>query len=472
MDNEGMNKRAKRISSSPSVSSMVGNDGDDDRILKLPDTLILHILSFLPTEEVVRTCILSKRWKLIWYSVPTIFFSNNVNLSSTMDTAKLMEWEHGLEKFYNYVDKYLEHRKKGMYFMGNSVVTSFKLEMKGSYQTSKDEFLDKWLAFAAENKVTEIYLTILELNWVQLDASHFNFPSLKTLSMETVKNSDIVEHGEAFKFLLGCPSLEKLQVQNYFFLRSDEMALRLQSLSLKFLELKDTVYDELQVEAINLESLVLCGASVHNINLSACKKIRNLSFYDTSYHCKPSLNALISQIPLLENLTLVTKEKYKDHVKISGQQLKSFNFMNCYFGPCNITIGTAPEFEYFCYEGYIDLSISIKPSNSLSGKIVIFEGDNDGYEDYDANWFTDMSNFLLNLNCSWNTFSLHVEKYESLIWPEKLKRICRGSPLLNWKHLKVYTNYSNPEIISDLKESLLWLSPSLQTLSINKKHIF
>uniref|UniRef100_A0A803PZR3 F-box domain-containing protein n=1 Tax=Cannabis sativa TaxID=3483 RepID=A0A803PZR3_CANSA len=308
MDNEGMNKRAKRISSSPSVSSMVGNDGDDDRILKLPDTLILHILSFLPTEEVVRTCILSKRWKLIWYSVPTIFFSNNVNLSSTMDTAKLMEWEHGLEKFYNYVDKYLEHRKKA-----ENKVTEMYLCIGQAYITGH-HFMGPFYCIP---KINARYLTILELNWVQLDASHFNFPSLKTLSMETVKNSDIVEHGEAFKFLLGCPSLEKLQVQNYFFLRSDEMALRLQSLSLKFLELKDTVYDELQVEAINLESLVLCGSSVHNINLSACKKIRNLSFYDTSYHCKPSLNALISQIPLLENLTLVTKEKYKDHVKIS-----------------------------------------------------------------------------------------------------------------------------------------------------------
>uniref|UniRef100_A0A803R4K9 F-box domain-containing protein n=1 Tax=Cannabis sativa TaxID=3483 RepID=A0A803R4K9_CANSA len=64
MDNEGVKKRAKTTSSS---SSMVAGD-DDDRISKLPDSVIIHILSFLPTEDVVQTCILSKRWKLIWLS--------------------------------------------------------------------------------------------------------------------------------------------------------------------------------------------------------------------------------------------------------------------------------------------------------------------------------------------------------------------------------------------------------------------
>ncbi|KAE8674485.1 F-box/RNI/FBD-like domains-containing protein, putative isoform 1 [Hibiscus syriacus] len=43
-----------------------------DRISRLPDVLIQHILSFLPTKEAMTTSILSKRWLPIWTSVPII----------------------------------------------------------------------------------------------------------------------------------------------------------------------------------------------------------------------------------------------------------------------------------------------------------------------------------------------------------------------------------------------------------------
>ncbi|XP_060965762.1 FBD-associated F-box protein At4g10400-like [Cannabis sativa] len=469
----------------------------DDRFSKLPNSLIIHILSFLPTKDVVTTCLLSKRWKLIWYSVPTIFFSNNISHR----LISVVEWKHNRKKFYNYVEKYLEHRKKGMYFIVDSVITSFNLNMKGTYQRSKTHILDKWLAFAVENKIKELYLsigraynngdniesfyclpkiidnarflTILELNAVRLDTtSHlFSFPSLKTLSLERIQQSNTSkDHDVVFKFLLGCPSLEKLRLHNYEFLCGDDKP-PLQSLSLEVLELIDTEnVNGLQVEAVNLESLILSGVSVCNINLSSCEKIRNLSVNDTSDVFQLSLNALISKIPQLENFTLNTwyaYDPYDDPLRISGQWLKSFNFKNCHFEPCNITIESAPKLEYFCYEGCLDLSISIEPSNSLSGKIVISKED-DGY---DTTWYIDMMNFLLNLNCSWNTLTLHIKEYEALIWPKKLKRVCR-SPLLNWKHLRVITNDSNPERISDLKNSLMWISPSLETLFIDNKQIF
>ncbi|KAI9072975.1 hypothetical protein K1719_045067 [Acacia pycnantha] len=42
-----------------------------DRISDLPDSLLLHILSFLPAKEAIASSLLSKRWEL-WHSLPTL----------------------------------------------------------------------------------------------------------------------------------------------------------------------------------------------------------------------------------------------------------------------------------------------------------------------------------------------------------------------------------------------------------------
>ncbi|XP_057446553.1 FBD-associated F-box protein At5g56370-like isoform X2 [Lotus japonicus] len=49
-----------------------------DLISTLPEELICHILSFLPTLEAVRTCVLSKRWKTLWRSVLTLYFDDSL----------------------------------------------------------------------------------------------------------------------------------------------------------------------------------------------------------------------------------------------------------------------------------------------------------------------------------------------------------------------------------------------------------
>lgn len=45
-----------------------------DHFSVLPDHLLLHILSFLPATDVIKSSFLSRRWKSLWMHVPTIDF--------------------------------------------------------------------------------------------------------------------------------------------------------------------------------------------------------------------------------------------------------------------------------------------------------------------------------------------------------------------------------------------------------------
>ncbi|XP_062089018.1 putative F-box/FBD/LRR-repeat protein At4g13965 [Humulus lupulus] len=433
---------------------------DEDRISKLPDTVIVHILSFLPTVDVVRTCILSRRWKFMWFSVPTLSFS---------DTSADFQSPDGLEKFYKYVDDCLEHRRRIMYyFVDSNKVKEINLCLSFSCEDGVNYY---WLP---ETVVNARGLTILELEGLDLDATYsIGLPALKTLSMKNFFFLSIGKVDLVSKFLLGCPSLEKLMLD-----LGGNMGsigdLRLQSSSLKFIKIENdgSAYAvPFQVEAINLESLVLNGPIFEISNLSTCKAIRNLSLtFNSSITIKDpsSLEYLISNLPLLEDLTLENCYELKlEHIKILNQQLKSFHLKNKdakYDHGMNIIIESAPKLTTFCYEGNVNLSISTKSSNLLNGKFVI----SNLHENYDPNWFTSMMIFLLNLNCSWNIVTLHVHSDKDLILSENFKKICR-SPLLNWKHLRVITD--KPERESNLKDSLMWISPSLETLSINGKVI-
>ncbi|KAL5718462.1 hypothetical protein ACHQM5_011362 [Ranunculus cassubicifolius] len=49
----------------------------EDRLSALPDEAIYHIFSFLDMRQVVKTCLLSNKWRYLWRSTPTLSFDNN-----------------------------------------------------------------------------------------------------------------------------------------------------------------------------------------------------------------------------------------------------------------------------------------------------------------------------------------------------------------------------------------------------------
>ncbi|CAM0870857.1 unnamed protein product [Alopecurus aequalis] len=48
-----------------------------DRISALPEDLLHHVLRLLPAEEAVRTCVLARRWRGVWRSVPALRFTGS-----------------------------------------------------------------------------------------------------------------------------------------------------------------------------------------------------------------------------------------------------------------------------------------------------------------------------------------------------------------------------------------------------------
>ncbi|XP_060961230.1 F-box/LRR-repeat protein 25-like [Cannabis sativa] len=166
----------------------------EDRLSKLPDITLGHILSFLPTtNDVVRTCILSKRWKLIWYSVPKLCFCDT---STTVPEFQKLE---------NYVDNCLEHRKK----VDNKVKEYLSVDL----EPGKCENDGYYYYYCLPKTVLNLRaLTILELRGIELGYS-FGFPSLNSLSLENVRLSNNVTTDVLTKSFTDCPSLEKLSLR-------------------------------------------------------------------------------------------------------------------------------------------------------------------------------------------------------------------------------------------------------------------
>ncbi|KAM0919852.1 hypothetical protein ACQ4PT_007995 [Festuca glaucescens] len=67
-----------------------------DRISALPDDVLHHVLGFLPAQEVVRTCVLARRWRGVWRSVPALRFTG----AEGWDSA---------DRFAQFVDQLLLH---------------------------------------------------------------------------------------------------------------------------------------------------------------------------------------------------------------------------------------------------------------------------------------------------------------------------------------------------------------------------
>lgn len=75
--------RAKKVAAAPDLEPL------EDRIGALPDGILQHVLSFLPADEAVRTCVLARHWRHQWRSVRRLRINCDMP-RSTEDVAKFV----------------------------------------------------------------------------------------------------------------------------------------------------------------------------------------------------------------------------------------------------------------------------------------------------------------------------------------------------------------------------------------------
>ncbi|GMY36938.1 F-box/LRR-repeat protein At3g58900-like [Fagus crenata] len=174
----------------------------------LPDLILVHILSYLPTKDAVRTSILSKKWQYLWTSTPKLHFAEGERNERMV--------------FMNFVERALALRD-------SSKITDFSLSCDVQCDTSR---INAWIISVVKHKVQVLHMylrkfqeplalppclfTCRSLEVLKLKMFHhlklpssISFSSLKILSLWKVIFSDNRSTQQLFS---GCPILEKLSI--------------------------------------------------------------------------------------------------------------------------------------------------------------------------------------------------------------------------------------------------------------------
>lgn len=140
--------------------------GDEDRISNLPDGLLNHILSLLPTKTAVTTGRLSRRWCHLWKHLSALNFSDNSHLS-------FIPYTQQSERFKTFA---LFVNSVFLVLLRNPC-TIRKMTLDCAHSTRDDyqfrEYsVDNWVRAAIGPHLEELNLTLM----ADFDGSDFNLP--------------------------------------------------------------------------------------------------------------------------------------------------------------------------------------------------------------------------------------------------------------------------------------------------------
>ncbi|GFQ07736.1 F-box/LRR-repeat protein at3g03360 [Phtheirospermum japonicum] len=290
-------------------------DADDDWISRLPDDILVGILSSLPLKEAARTSILSPRWENLWKHTSHLnFYAHSAldKIAKHHGETHILTQER--RKYINLVSKVLRSHK-GLAL--KEVRICFDLDK------SAHKAINYWLQIVFARQVERLELdlscygdfgrrlNVYALNKLQRHTHLDSFKSLRELSFKSVNLTD----EDVDFFLHSCPLLEHLVID--YALKISNLNI-CGALALKHLEIRFCFrVKSIKVSAPNLISLKV--TSVEALLLENVPKLVEVYVCcgpeDVYAHkLVPALHCCLSQLEILM-LDLSIKTKFIEDCK-------------------------------------------------------------------------------------------------------------------------------------------------------------
>ena len=332
----------------------------EDRISVLTDDVIHQILKFVDTKLAVQTCILSKRWKLVWTTLPYLNFKWDEQGSAKSTT--------------NFTRHVLNHRNH------QSQISS--LELKHLPAGLNDKFIEYAILhhvqhlsvhFRRKHKPYKLYnfssssIRSLELRMrledLASESDCWDLPSLTTLNLRHLHTGHVYQILPV-RCLTSLPALRTLHLSFWNF-RESAIYLSLPDLTALYLDtckMPDKVWNLPALKTLRLEDVKFPGNT--SDTLAAFVSLQNLTL-DMAY----AHEDFFITCPELINLEIKTSLSYCDTDTIEGNIMvlspKLSNFTSVGFFP--ITFGASNlDNVYLKLRGWLNYT------NSSRNKLKVY----------------------------------------------------------------------------------------------------
>ncbi|TVU31454.1 hypothetical protein EJB05_23138, partial [Eragrostis curvula] len=197
---------AEALMAPASLAPAPGVPGEECRINALPKDVLLRALSHLDTLEVVQTCVLSRQWRDLWRSVPSISATHKA-FDVMEDTA-----EEYVTLFKAFVNRFLMLRNPialDEFNLGYYVHDDDGYESMDYDAESEDANL--WIGHALQCNARSIHVSV-DCGRLYLDSSVFTSNFLNSLKLSSVA----LFHGFFANLQRDCTVLERLRLSNCY----------------------------------------------------------------------------------------------------------------------------------------------------------------------------------------------------------------------------------------------------------------